>query len=578
MKPRAVTGSVIYHHFAHPCSYRVHLDLHGDRGQRVAPGPAGRYLMERGNRHETEVFASIAAQHPEDFIEIAADATASDREADFARRIAATEDAMRRGVRFIMHGFLSTRDGEVREIRPGAEERASELVFRGETDLLVRCDEPSPAYGDWSYQVGDVKSSARARFAQKMQVSFYSWILELRQGLLPREGFIVTGEGKRERFALEETIWTLRHFLEEEIHEYSRAEGVFYQLEAACEHCHWHDICSKRAEAEDDLSLVPGLRRSDKRTLIAAGIETRAGFRQESDDRLRKLGRAYGRRLDGFRELRQRAQAQEFGRALPRRKPALGPAPKTAGGPAPDLFRHRGPILLIAAMPDFYDGQEAVIATVLLRRQGRRVEVSERPVFLVQEPDRERLFLFGRFLRHKQEIDALLAGRRERALPVFVDGRSAWRMRRNAESSGLPQALASAERLLSDALVLADIVEEYYYLPRPAADARSLAEAIAPGTALPAGVFGDSALDDFLQRQGTEAKAEAIRGEILELAADFELAPEELRREGEDLRPLFVKEWRRHPDRAWRQLLEFELDRELTAGRVVLETLLGLMP
>ncbi|MEZ6195296.1 MAG: TM0106 family RecB-like putative nuclease [Planctomycetota bacterium] len=567
---RAVTGNVIYNYFSHPCGYRVHLDLHGDRTRRDAPGPAGRYLMERGNRHEAAVFAGIRARDPEDWRAIEADPTL-DREADIARRIEATLDAMREGVRFIFHGFLTTLPGEVVESRPGGEERESPLVFRGETDLLVRVEEPSAAFGAWSYQVGDVKSSRRARFAQKMQVAFYSWILERRQGVLPREGFVVTGEGRRERFELEECIWTLRHFLEEEIHEYARAEDVFYQIEPACGQCHWRSHCAARAADDDDLSLVPGMRRADKRTLLAAGIPSRGVLREQDDATLRALGRSFGRKLDGFRDLKQRASAQDFGRALVRQAPPAEPGarrPRT-----PDLFHHRGPLLLVASVPDFYDGQEAVVATALLRREGRRLEGSageDRLTFLRQDPDCERLHLFGQFLQHKDEIDRLLARRRERALPVFLDRRAAWRMRRNAESARHAQVLQRAERLVSDAVVLPEVVERHLYLPRAPQCALDLAAAVAAGPPPAGGVFAEGPLEAFL---GAE-EATAIRARIDALAADYGLDAEALRGPDEDLRAIWVKEWRAGGDEAWARLLEFELGREIAAGRSVLERLL----
>ena len=60
-----ITGSTIYNHFSHPCLFRIHLDLFGDKSERSKPSVTGRYLMERGNRHEARFFESIKAEFPD---------------------------------------------------------------------------------------------------------------------------------------------------------------------------------------------------------------------------------------------------------------------------------------------------------------------------------------------------------------------------------------------------------------------------------------------------------------------------------------------------------------------------------
>lgn len=562
----ALTGNVIYNWFSHPCPYRVHLDLHPTPPERTTPSATGRYLMERGNRHEARIFDEIRERHPDDWASVDGADDVEDREAEFRRRTERTRELMREGVGYIFHGFLYSEDGDVVHVGPTGDRRPSDLVFRGETDILMRVDEPSDL-GTWSYVVGDVKSSRHAKLPQKMQVAFYSRLVGSIQGHRPTTGFIVTGDGAREEFAVDELCWTLDHFLEEEVHEYRLPENTFFHLESSCRFCHWQNHCSERAANEDDLSLIPGSRRSEKRALLAAGIPNRATLMREDDAGLRELGRRHGRRLDGFRDLKRAASAQEFKRAMVRQHPADSSSRAWGSMAAPDLWGHRGPVLLVASVPDHYRGDEAAMATVLARPDMlKRGQLGDAAIELfLARPNADEgealRFLWTRCAEAKK----LLARRNERAVVVFLDGGLTYRLRRLGASLARKSPIAASwtEQLLADSVVLPRFVDRALFLPQRARGVLEIAAALGHENAdLEASLHDHPDLTDASER-------------LRELAEDYGILPEALAEE-RDLRPIFVKEWHESGDECWAHLLRLELDRDLAAAVHCLSHILGL--
>jgi predicted RecB family nuclease len=575
----AVTGSLVYNYFSHPCSYRVHLDLTADRDGKSPPTPAGQYLMERGNRYERIVFDGLKAEHAGRWIDVTRDPDLPHDE-DLARRCDATLAAMRDGRSIIFHGVLRAGPTKSAGFTHPQEAPHPALAFRGEADVLVRVEQPSPVLGAHSYVVGDVKSSHHASFAQKMQVTFYSWILEDLQGTLPQRGFIINGLGEREDFAVADLLWTLRPFVEEEVFEHTDPARAFFHLEPRCSGCHWHSHCSARAQAEDDLSLIPNCSRSAKRALQIGGIKTRARLKAAGDDELRGLGRAFGNRLDGFRDLQKLASAQDFKRPVMRQHPrtALARAPQHADA-TPDVFRHRGSYLLVTGIFDGTSGREAVMGTTHKRRDellGRTV--SDASVSYFEDEGADRASLLLRLLAHKHEIETLLGGRREPLLVVLADGAIQHRLRHAARALEPRRRgmVDMVERLLTDCVVLTDIVDRTYYLPCDARRVLDVAAALAPA----AGGTAFGRRSPFEPAAGVPAgpdDAHAAKARLTQIAADYGLDLERVFAPKADCRAIFVREWQTTRDRQFAQLVRFEVAEELRAAESVLGHLLRLV-
>ena len=597
--PPTVTGSVIYGWFHNPCSMRVHLDLFGDRSRRVKAGPVGRYLMERGIRHEVRVFDEIRERYPDDWAEVPADPDAVDRQADFARRAERTRKLMREGKRFIFHAiFEQTIDADDVDL-PAWSGPAATLRFRGETDILERIDVPTPEFGDHGYIVGDVKSSRTSKLSQKLQVTFYSWLLGHVQRALPRTGYVVTGAGTREDFEIDETIWSLRHFIEEEVYELTCKDDVFYHLAPACEGCAWRAVCREQAEEEDDVSLVPSCRRYEKRTLEQNGIHSREQLVAASDDELRGLGRSFGNRLDGFRDLKRYAYAAEVGRPIMRQAPR---SRATSRGGAPDFFRHVGPFLLVTSIVDHYDGRDIAAAAMMVRRPDLVNDGNEdgfRPQDVRFFFDRDGRDLLAHDLAAEtEESDRLLAARREKTMVVLAEAGLPWRL---ADAASRAEATdgkngARMERLVSDAVSLSRELDQTLFLPVPSRDVHATATALTQRRDIPyarRGLTDATLFSDVVPFLGNNEDATTALRLWNATLDDFGIAAGSIMAStskdatskdtnsnhppsSDDGRTLAVREWRSGGDVSWQVFLRAALLEDLRASGVLLNFLLGM--
>lgn len=576
----AVTGNLVYNHFSHPCTYRVHLDLAGDRSLKSPPSPAGRYLMQRGLRHEADVFRDFQERYPGEVILITKDPNLSP-EADLERRAQATIEAMRAGAAVILHGVLIARPKSAKTPAIADEADRTALVFRGEPDILFRVDRPSEAFGKHTYIVGDVKSSHHAQMAQKMQVVFYSWILADLFGFVPGEGFVVNGRGVREDFAIDDLLWTLLLFVEEEVYECIHEKKTFYHVDARCSGCHWRDHCRERAAKEDDVSLIPGSTRSLKRGLDLAGVTSRAALKAKGDEELRRLARLFGHRLDGFRDLQKAASAQEFKRAIIKQHPKTATAQLTTSeNHAPDLFRHRGPLFLVAGLFDGTAGSEAVLAAVTRRKDDllRATDAREGLRWFELEHGRAGTALF-RLLEEKKELERLLP--REQILVVLTDAALEYRLRHVAERLEPERrgTIDRLERFLNDAVTLTEIVERTYFLPEEARRVQDLARLMP--AAGPDDVFRKrspfqadiAAGGPYPFKEGAYAEAER---RLREVVADYELDPAVIDDPDHDRRPIVVREWVTGGAEEFRALARFEVVEDLRAAERVTAHLLRL--
>ena len=278
-KQTTITGSVIYSHFRHLCPYHTWLLFHVGLTE-IVPAPSDRLLMDTGIRHEEEALKYFKEQLGEACIEIPAK-EGSNKEEDIAIRAEKTILAMQEGKQVIYHGILAP-DLDLLEKMVGP--LPFGIPMRGETDFLFRVDSPENSqWGPYHYEVGDAKSSRSSKFCQQMQVTFYSWLLSCIQGVSPQCGRILTRPlgvsetsvpFREELFLVDDYIWTLKTFLEEEFPEIlqENEENFFFHPKGACGTCPFYDRCMERAVAANDLSLLPDIRKIQKRHLNRAGV------------------------------------------------------------------------------------------------------------------------------------------------------------------------------------------------------------------------------------------------------------------------------------------------------------------
>lgn len=167
-----------------------------------------------------------------------------------------------------------------------AMEAGAEVIFQavlfdgdrwhGYADFLERVEVPS-ALGSWSYEVADTKLATRVKPYFLLQLCCYSELLARIQGHEPEWMHVVLGTTERERFRVSEYAAY-----------YRAAKARFEQTLAAlddasypepverCGLCRWEERCEQRRIADDHLSQVAQIRRSQTVRLRERGITTMA--------------------------------------------------------------------------------------------------------------------------------------------------------------------------------------------------------------------------------------------------------------------------------------------------------------
>ena len=144
----------------------------------------------------------------------------------------------------------------------------------GYADFLLKCDTAS-ALGNFSYEVLDTKLARTAEPNHIIQLCFYSEILAKLQDLRPVDMHLFLGDDKKHSFRMTDFFYY-----------YTRAKQRFevciQNLPSDsypdpcnyCNSCHWCDRCKAQWEADNHLSLVANIQRSQRDKLYKAGIKT----------------------------------------------------------------------------------------------------------------------------------------------------------------------------------------------------------------------------------------------------------------------------------------------------------------
>lgn len=251
-----VTASMLYNLVL--CPHRVERDRFASADERDPANAFVQMLWERGNTYEREVVARL--EPPPLDLKLGTD----------AERVRATLDAMRRGVPLVYGGRLEWGD----------------LV--GEPDLLRR--------EGAGYVAGDVKSGrgeeggdddapGKPKLHYAVQLALYTELLEHAGCSAGRRAFVhdVNGDefvydlGAPRGAKTPQTWWeAYREHLATARAILARSERTRPALSSDCKQCHWYSACTKRVEADGDLTLVPELGRSRRDRLVKYFPDVRA--------------------------------------------------------------------------------------------------------------------------------------------------------------------------------------------------------------------------------------------------------------------------------------------------------------
>ena len=225
-------------------------------------------MARRGQEYEARYLDELRAQGRE-IAEIRPPDTVSP-----ARQIrsehAATLQAMRRGAEVIYQAVL-------------LDERRV-----GYADFLERVETTSDL-GPWSYEVVDTKLARQPSAPAVLQICMYSDLLGAMQGRLPERMHLVLGGVQRETVSLRVADYAAYYRLvarefealldsPEEVYPVpTKPEPVGH-----CDFCSWTLECRAQWRREDDLALVAGLSRRQRRALHDIDITTRRSLANPS--------------------------------------------------------------------------------------------------------------------------------------------------------------------------------------------------------------------------------------------------------------------------------------------------------
>src|SRR3989475_11694889 len=249
-----LAGSDLSNHLA--CRHLTTLELQVVRGERAAPDwadPDLAIILERGDRHEKDYLAHLAAQG------LTVENLGHIDHKEEARLLAETLALMDRGAQAIAQGALS--DGG----------------WFGRPDVLRRVATPSKRW-KWSYEVVDTKLARETKATTILQLSLYSELLAKIQGTVPEFLWVVPpGEGFAvEKYLVSEYASCSRFVMKRfrgAVGEGASKETYPEPVEH-CNVCRWFRECDARRRADDHLSLVAGIRRQQRDQFETWNAET----------------------------------------------------------------------------------------------------------------------------------------------------------------------------------------------------------------------------------------------------------------------------------------------------------------
>lgn len=235
------------------CRHRTALEMEAAAGLRTRPhheDPLLDLLFKRGTDHEKAYVERLRGEGRSvvDLTEL------SSRDA-----IAATQAAMREGVDVVVQAAFR-----------------HEHWF-GKPDLLLRIAAPSDL-GGWSYEIADTKLARETRAGMVLQLGLYSRMLGEVQGRMPESFHVVTPDAVH-TFRLNDYAAYARLVERQLVDTVARSSAVVAAANypEPVDHCHicpWAGTCREKRRADDHLSLVANITRSQRRELEARGTAT----------------------------------------------------------------------------------------------------------------------------------------------------------------------------------------------------------------------------------------------------------------------------------------------------------------
>lgn len=245
------------------CRHLTSLDLAVARGQLARPVLDSKFLdllRARGNEHEQAYVAALRARGLR-IVDLSAHRALSEPAFE------ATRAAMADGADVVVQAPVG-HDG-----------------FAGYADLLLRVEAPS-RLGAWSYVAADTKLARETRGGTILQLCVYSEIVGEYQGRMPERFHVVTpGDPFVDQVYRLDDFGAYYRLVKERLRAAAQGTGAdvptsvprtYPEPVAHCDICRWWQACRARRRQDDHLSLVAGIRRTQRAELCERGVSMMA--------------------------------------------------------------------------------------------------------------------------------------------------------------------------------------------------------------------------------------------------------------------------------------------------------------
>ncbi|HEY6804278.1 MAG TPA: TM0106 family RecB-like putative nuclease [Pyrinomonadaceae bacterium] len=144
----------------------------------------------------------------------------------------------------------------------------------GRADFLRRVD-TSSKLGAWSYEVVETKLAKSTKARALIQLCFYSELVAAIQGEMPEQMHVVLGSGaKPEAFSVRRYLAYFRKVKREFEASIANPPLTYPEPVELCGVCDWFLVCDERWHQDDHLSLVAGITRNQRNSLVEREIKS----------------------------------------------------------------------------------------------------------------------------------------------------------------------------------------------------------------------------------------------------------------------------------------------------------------
>ncbi len=226
------------------CPRLLFLNEYGDKKLQLAPSDFLKKLWKAGRNYETTVVDFFTYERPKYKI------------GDYKSGFETTVELMKKGVETIYQGVLQNDE------------------LRGIPDFLIKTKGYS-VFGDYYYYPVDIKGASTSRERYLFQLAAYSYLLGEIQEFTPLYGGLL----------LLDLDLQIKHFytlVKQVIYSLSESTKILSNpeeipplfIDSNCQSCQWYNFCLPEAFEKEDLSLVYGVNKKIKNSLLQIPIHS----------------------------------------------------------------------------------------------------------------------------------------------------------------------------------------------------------------------------------------------------------------------------------------------------------------